>query len=99
MLSSAITSSEEHLHDHELADRGRCRMSTRLVGHGLRYEGSAFEREGLRARDFSGPGMALCECGTYSPLIKNRAQRQQWHKDHKDDIRAGGDGVVWEGFA
>jgi hypothetical protein len=41
--------------------------------------------------------MALCECGTYSPLIKNRTQRKRWHKDHKDDIRQGGAGVVWAG--
>lgn len=69
---------------------------TRLAGHSLRYEGAAFMGPKMRARDASGPGMALCECGTYSPLIKNRAQRKQWHKDHKDDIRNGGNGIVWE---
>jgi hypothetical protein len=70
---------------------------SRLSGHGLRHEGAAFIGAGIRSRDFAGPGMALCECGRYSPVIKNRAQRKQWHKDHKDDIRAGGNGVVWEG--
>lgn len=70
---------------------------SRLSGHGLRYEGAAYSMPRALARDASGPGMALCECGTYSPLIKNRSQRQQWHKDHKDDIRNGGTGVVWEG--
>jgi hypothetical protein len=69
---------------------------SRLAGHGLRYEGAAFSMPGQRARNESGPGMALCECGTYSPQIKNRAQRKQWHKDHKDDIRQGGTGKVWE---
>lgn len=71
---------------------------SRLSGHGLRHEGAAFLAPKLRARDQAGPGMALCECGTYSPIIKNRAQRKQWHKDHKDDIRSGGTGVVWEGL-
>jgi hypothetical protein len=69
--------------------------ANRLAGHGLVAEGAAFASVGVRSYWGSDPGMALCECGTYSPRIKNRAQRKQWHRDHKDDIRAGGDGVVW----
>jgi hypothetical protein len=70
---------------------------SRLAGHGLRYEGNAYEGPQRLSSNLSGPGMALCECGQYSPVIKNRAQRQAWHRDHKDDIRQGGNGVVWEG--
>ena len=72
---------------------------SRLVGHGLRHEGAAFVGTVslIRSDDFSGPGIALCECGARSPWIKNRAQRQRWHRDHKDDIRQGGTGVVWQG--
>jgi hypothetical protein len=70
---------------------------SRLSGHGLRHEGAAYSEPRVRSNDQSGPGMALCECGTYSPVIKNRARRKQWHADHKDDIRAGGDGIVWTG--
>lgn len=61
---------------------------TRLAGHGLRYEGSAYSRAGVRSENCNGPGMALCECGDYSPVLKNRAQRQRWHSAHRDEIRA-----------
>lgn len=70
---------------------------SRQVGHGLRYEGAAFIGTAIRAQWEAGPGMALCECNTYSPVIKNRAQRKQWHRDHKADIASGGDGNVWGG--
>ena len=69
----------------------------RLEGHGLQGEGAAFSAPGVRVWHGNGPGMALCECGAYSPVIKSRAQRKQWHRDHKDDIRHGGDGIVWQG--
>lgn len=62
-------------------------MSTRLPGHGLVAEGAAFVRAGVRAYRSNDPGMALCECGTYSPPLPNRSQRQRWHRQHKDEIR------------
>lgn len=69
----------------------------RLSGHGLAYEGNAYTSPGVWSRELAGPGMGLCECGTYSPVIKNRARRKAWHRDHKADIAAGGTGIVWEG--
>lgn len=32
-----------------------------------------------------------------SPLLAGTRARKLWHRDHKDDIREGGDGVVWTG--
>lgn len=69
----------------------------RLAGHGLVAEGAAWVMPGQRAWIGNGPGLALCSCGMYSPQIKNRAQRKQWHKDHKADVLQGGTGIVWEG--
>lgn len=70
--------------------------TNRLAGHGLVAEGAAFAYVGVRSYWGNVPGMALCSCGRYSPRIKNRAQRKAWHRDHKNDIRAGGDGHVWK---
>lgn len=80
------------------------KKATRLTGHGLAHEGWAYTSRGPRrgsgtrapVENAAGPGMALCECGTFSPMLPNRARRKAWHADHKDDIRAGGTGVVWE---
>lgn len=61
----------------------------RIAGHALRYEGWAFLAPKQRADDVNatGPGMALCECGTYSPILRNKRQRQLWHRDvHKPAV-------------
>lgn len=65
-------------------------MSTnRLIGHGLRHEG----RYWTGFRYVSG-GMApgVCECGAESRPLPSAADRKRWHRDHKDDLRRGGDG-------
>lgn len=83
-----------------MTGQARVHTGTRLVGHGLRYEGAAFQRYANGVdnlmREQSGPGYAKCECGALSPWLSNRSQRKTWHKDHKDDLRQGGTGVVWE---
>lgn len=53
----------------------------------MRQEGAAWVMRGVPARYASGPGMGLCECGEYSPLLPNRAARKRWHREHKDQVR------------
>jgi hypothetical protein len=60
------------------------KKNTRLAGHGLRAEGSAWTGSQIRARNGSGPGMAKCECGEMSGMLPNRAARKRWHAEHKD---------------
>lgn len=69
--------------------------TNRLAGHELRNEGRVYiSGEGYRSRV---DGRGRCSCGVKSSrLLPNAAQRKQWHRDHKDDIRQGGTGVVWE---
>jgi hypothetical protein len=67
----------------------------RLAGHGLRHEGKTRDVFGSWASNAAGPGR--CSCGMWSPNLPNTAKRKQWHRDHKADLRAGGDGRVWEG--
>lgn len=38
-----------------------------------------------------------CQCGMVTPVPLSMHRRRLWHNDHKDDIRAGGTGKVWEG--
>jgi hypothetical protein len=69
------------------------RKSNRVAGHSLRHEG----RVGADPyRPTNGEGKCRCECGAWSPTLPSTAKRQQWHRDHKDDIRAGGSGAVWQ---
>ena len=68
----------------------------RLPGHTLPCEGRV-QLGGRLIGDGSGEGRAACSCGQESPLLPNTRTRQQWHRDHKDDLRQGGDGNVWQG--
>ena len=68
---------------------------TRLAGHGLRYEGRV-GMGGMILPNPNGYGRASCSCGMDSPLLRSTARRKAWHRDHKTDIRSGGDGRVWQ---
>ena len=70
------------------------KQNTRLTGHGLWHEGRIWT--GLRYSSCA-TGVGRCECGAQSPPLANATKRKQWHRDHKNDIRAGGDGIVWQG--
>ncbi len=65
----------------------------RLIGHSLWGKGRPIEASTGKA--WVRRGHARCECTQLSPMLTGDARRKQWHRDHKDDIRAGGDGVVW----
>lgn len=66
----------------------------RLAGHELPNEGRTREPNGSPV---NGRGRIRCSCGMRSPALPSTSQRRAWHRDHKEDIRAGGDGVVWTG--
>lgn len=75
--------------------------STRLPGHGLQSEGKPYERGGDEqdpwVRVGFGPhpgshiGVALCSCGEASPVLESDGQRKRWHREHKNQVRAGGE--------
>jgi len=69
----------------------------RLVGHELWSEGKAIESRD-RYYDVR-EGRGKCSCGALSPVLPSKTKRKQWHRDHKADLRAGGDGNVWTGVA
>lgn len=71
-------------------------MGSRLTGHGLRHEGWAYIGTNIRATSegAAGPGMAKCECGAMSEMLRSRSARKRWHAQHKDELRAEqGDGL------
>jgi len=64
---------------------------TRLVGHGLRNEGAAYDDRGypLDAGGYvvrSGPGRAKCECGELSEVLPSTSARKAWHRQHKAEV-------------
>jgi hypothetical protein len=71
------------------------KKTNRLAGHELPNEGR-LDMSGP-TRNINGPGRTSCSCGEKSPKLLNTSQRKQWHRDHKDGIRRGGDGKVWQG--
>lgn len=63
-----------------------------VPGHTLAYEGAAHDDKGhVESRGGyvfrGGSGRAKCSCGELSPVMTSAAQRRQWHRDHKNDIR------------
>lgn len=61
---------------------------TLLKGHALLYEGAAYDDRGKPMRYDTGIGRAKCECGEMSDQLPSRNQRKDWHRAHKDAIRA-----------
>lgn len=52
----------------------------RLVGHRLPNGGRIEAEHGI--------GEAVCECGAASSSLGSVRRRRQWHRDHKDAVRA-----------
>lgn len=63
--------------------------SPRLAGHFLWWDGKACDPTG---RAHHGTGHAHCECGERSPELPSNRARKQWHREHKDALRAGMEG-------
>jgi len=59
---------------------------TRLPGHELRHEGRLYG--GYSVGYINGPGKTRCSCGEKSPELPSTRARKQWHRDHKNDVRA-----------
>lgn len=70
-------------------------MSNRLSGHTLRNEGAAQMRRTIHIDTivymptWTRRGFAVCSCGEESPVLPSNGRRKQWHRDHKEAIRAG----------
>jgi hypothetical protein len=56
----------------------------RLAGHGLRHEGRYWT--GFRYVS-GGTAPGVCECGATSKPLPSAAERQRWHRTHKDAVR------------
>lgn len=39
--------------------------------------------------DEGGPGHGVCSCGAESPHVQTRAERRDWHREHKARIHLG----------
>lgn len=61
---------------------------TLLTGHGLRAEGAAFSKDGVRLRwnTTAGPGCGMCSCGAVSESLPTGSARRQWHRQHKRQV-------------
>lgn len=57
----------------------------RLAGHTLPQEGRVYGPTGIRKT----LGKARCSCGAESPTLSSNKGRQDWHRQHKDEIRRG----------
>lgn len=67
-----------------------------LPGHALAHggvpvdeHGQTLERANGWHRSTAGPGRAMCQCGLISPELSGPTRRSNWHRQHKDTIRAG----------
>lgn len=66
-----------------------------LPGHTLVAEGAPHDNLGNRLEGgLTGVGRAKCTCGGLSEMLNSTRARQQWHRDHKNQIR--GDRVLDE---
>lgn len=74
----------------------------RLAGHGLRDRGAAYTApdcrgcavthgpgESRRAIYWPREGHGSCRCGALSWHLDTNAERQEWHRQHKETIAAG----------
>jgi hypothetical protein len=56
-----------------------------LVGHKLLNEGRIYENGAYRIR----VGPTRCTCGNESPSLPSDNARRNWHRGHKEAVRAG----------
>lgn len=55
-----------------------------LKGHVLPREGKLYDPYSFGR---NGEGNTKCSCGVESPVLPSTRARQQWHRDHKDEVR------------
>lgn len=56
--------------------------SMRVKGHNLHPE---FGRR-TAGETIDSKGVAICQCGTFSPSLPNQAARREWHRQHLLDL-------------
>jgi hypothetical protein len=69
------------------------KTNNRLPGHELMWEGKLNPNFHRHAYEWNGPGKTRCSCGHPSPHLPSTAARKRWHREHKDEIRAGRTGA------
>ncbi len=70
------------------SEGARRASGARLSGHVLPYDGRLQVAGRLADGDANASGRTVCSCGEESPLLPSTNARRQWHRDHKDRIRA-----------
>jgi hypothetical protein len=58
--------------------------AVRIKGHGLHPE---FGRRKV-GETIDSRGIAICQCGMFSPTLPNQAARREWHRQHLLEILA-----------
>ena len=67
-------------------------ISLRVTGHTLVDKGrphhiNLTDGSLVPAESMSGPGRAVCTCGTFSPILPSYGKRQKWmREDHKPKV-------------
>ena len=65
---------------------------SRLSGHELQYEGAPYDAKGRPVNTLyggsAGDGRAKCSCRALSPVLSSANKRKQWHREHKETMRA-----------
>ena len=56
-----------------------------LVGHMLKREGRVFNP--TNSYGSNGSGSTACSCGQWSGVLPSTRARQQWHREHKAEVR------------
>ena len=68
------------------------KLSGHLSGHELYSEGAPFDALGRPVNVWQGGtggiGRGKCSCGEMSDVLNSGNKRKQWHREHKDTIRA-----------
>lgn len=60
----------------------------RVKGHGLRYEGAAFDEHGKYVGRGLREGRGKCSCGEFSPVLYSDSARKRWHREHKEQHKS-----------
>jgi hypothetical protein len=71
----------------------------RVAGHALEREGRPFLVVGCcgsksnhgMPNHYDRIGHGWCSCGAFGPCVETNRARQQWHREHKEQARGGGD--------
>ena len=64
------------------------KRNTQVQGHGLWFEGAAFDSHGRRVQSGTGGlGQAKCRCGWMSDVLSSGGARRRAHAEHKRQVQ------------